>query len=459
MSLLAKKVQKMKKLKIYLFLPILLLLTSSCEDFLDLEPETSLSSAIAFDNIEGIEAGVNGIYSVLHADWVERQYIFAETLSSNVKEVNPISNANYQATLRHENWTDLFNKANYLWSMTFRAIDVGNQILLALPGIEESNGAIIADKRRLQGEVLFIRGMVYFVANRFFGQPQNGLSVPLMLEPFQPGDMPFRATIDEIKAQVLVDLTAAETLMAEVENNNDRATIWAVRALLARVYFDYKNYSEAERYANLVIESGKFSLIDEDPLAAFGTNITSENIFSFLGISIDRAADNLFDRFSLNSNNVQLSVSDPYWELISKDGNDLRTTIAHEDLGAGVASHKYDNRDMNVPYIRLPEMYLIRAESRANQDDLEGGLSDLNRLKQRAGTDPVSYSDKADLLEKIYVDRSLELSMEGDNFHNLKRLEQAIGGYPWEEARYKLVFFIPEKEVQLNPNLIQNDTW
>ena len=67
--------------------------------------------------------------------------------------------------------------------------------------------------------------------------------------------------------------------------------------------------------------------------------------------------------------------------------------------------------------------------------------------------------DRADLLEQIYRERSLEFSMEGDNFHNLKRLEQPIGGLPWEEARFKLVFFIPEKEVQLNPNMVQNDIW
>ena len=43
----------------------------SCERFLALEPETSLSSAKAFDSIEGVEAGINGAYSTLHHEWVE----------------------------------------------------------------------------------------------------------------------------------------------------------------------------------------------------------------------------------------------------------------------------------------------------------------------------------------------------------------------------------------------------
>ena len=451
---------KSNHLNIKAFLLILGLLSMvSCDSFLDLEPETSLSSAVAFDNIEGIEAGINGAYSIIHSDWVERQYIFAECMASTVKEVNALSNTNYSRALRHESWTDLFNISGYFWSMSYGVINVANQILLALPDIEDANDQIIANKQRLQGEALFLRGMSYFVLNRFYADPRNDLSVPVLTEPFQPGDMPSRAPIADVQAQVIADLKAAETLMDGIESNQGRATIWSVRGLLARVYFDYKDYSNAENYANMVIESGKFSLIDGDVMAAYSTGISSENIFTFLGTSIDRAATNLFDRFSLNSNNVQLSVSDAFWEILSQAGDDLRLTVLHEDFGTARACHKYDDRDMNIAYIRLPEMYLIRAESRANNDQLDDALADLNRLRQRAGVDPTSYADKSDLLEKILLDRSLEMSMEGDYLHNMKRLERAVGGYPYEEARYKLVFFIPEKEVQLNSNLVQNDTW
>lgn len=441
------------------FLFITMLFLASCDDFLDLEPETSLSSAVAFDNITGIEAGMNGIYSTLHSDWVERQLIFSECLASTVKEVNPISNANYAKALRHQEWNDLFNAANYLWSLSFSALNIANEILLALPKIEETNAQVTADKTRLQGEALFIRGLTYFVLNRFFADPRNGLSVPLLLEPFQPGDEPFRATSDAVKAQIIEDLKAAESLMQNITSNNGRVTIWGLRGFMARVYFEYEDYTSAETYANNLIENGPFSLIDEDVAAAYSTNVTSENVFTFLSLSNDRAANNLFDRFSLNSNNVQLSVSDPFWDLISSEEDDLRLTVLHEDFNIARACHKYDDRDMNIPYIRLPEIYLIRAESSVNNGKLDDGLADLNRLRQRAGLSPTDYTDEADLLEKIFTDRSLELSMEGDHFHNLKRLKRSIGGYPWEEAQYKLVFFIPETEILLNPNLIQNDFW
>lgn len=449
----------MKSLKIHTTLFFLLLGASSCDSFLEIEPETILSTAVAFDNIEGIEAGINGTYSTLHSDWVERQYIFADCFASNVREVNTLSNLNYQRALRHAEWTDFFNTGNYLWDLSFRGVDLVNQVIEALPAIESSNGQIAQKKDHLLGEALFLRGLIYFVLNRFYGQPQNGLSAPLLSKPFIPGDMPVRATIGEVEARVVADLLEAEILMSNLENNEGRANIWAVKALLARVYFEYKDYANAEAYADQVIRSGKFSLADGNVAAPFSTSISSENIFTFLGNPIDRAAERLFERYSLNSSNVQLSVSDAYWDLISRETNDLRVTVLHQDLGAGVASHKYDNRDMNIPYIRLPEMYLIRAESKVENGNLDGGLEDLNRLRQRAGLAATAYADRADLLNKIFVERSLELSMEGDNYHNLKRLERPIGGFTWEQARVRMVFFIPEREILLNSNLVQNETW
>lgn len=436
----------------------------ACDNFLSLEPETSLSSARAFDNIEGIEAGINGAYSILHQDWVERQFVFAECLAGNVFEVNSLSNSNYQAALRHKDWTDLFNIGNYLWSLSFRAIDLCNQIIAAVPEIPETNQQITTAKRRLTGEAHFLRGLNYFVLNRFFAQPRNNLSVPLLIRPFEPDNKPARATIEEIQNSIISDLEQAEQLMEGVESNNGRATIWAVKALLARVHFEYKNYQSAANYAAEVINGAKIegrrlSLLSGDLKVPFSPAVSTENIFTFIGTPRDRANVALFKMFSLSSSAVELSVSDPFWQKITLEPSDLRLKQLHQDFIVARACLKYDDRDMNIPYIRLPEMYLIRAESNAILDNPNLALVDLNTLRERAGLSPTSYADKEDLLEKIFLERSLELSMEGDNFHNLKRLQRDIDGIPWEEASYKLVFFIPEREIQVNPNLVQNDIW
>lgn len=436
----------------------------ACENFLALEPETSLSSAKAFDSIEGVEAGINGAYSTLHQDWIERQYVFAECLAGNVFEVNSLSNSNYQAALRHKNWTDLFNIGNYLWSLSYRAIDLCNQVIVAIPEIPEPNQQIVNGKNRLSGEAHFLRGLNYFVLNRFYAQPRNGLSVPILTKPFQPGDKPSRASIEVTKETIIADLEKAEQLLTGIESNSGRATIWAVKALLARVHFEYSDYQKAAGYAadvinNATVEGRKLSLLSGDLKPPFTANVTTENIFTFMGNPRDRANIELFKMFSLASSAVELSISTPFWQIISKESKDLRLKQLHQDFNIARACLKYDDRNMNIPYIRLPEMYLIRAESNVMLNNPDPALADLNVLRARAGLPPTTYTSKTDLLEKLLVERSLELSMEGDHLHNLKRLQRPIDGIPWEEAAYKLVFFIPEREIQINPNLIQNDVW
>lgn len=209
-----------------LILPLLLVLTlASCEDFLSIEPETSLSTAIAFDNVEGIEAGINGAYGILQSDWAERQFIFSDCLASNVEIINPINNSNYADVLNHATYTDLLDPGNYLWEMNYQVISLVNTMLLAIPEIEVTDDQVAEQLRQQEGELLFLRGMCYFVLNRFWAQPQNGLSVPVLTEPITIEDQPSRASIEEVKAQVLADLNAAEGKMGDLTANAGRATI------------------------------------------------------------------------------------------------------------------------------------------------------------------------------------------------------------------------------------------
>ncbi|MEO0469478.1 MAG: RagB/SusD family nutrient uptake outer membrane protein [Bacteroidota bacterium] len=448
----------MKKYFIYTCMLLCLMGTTACNDFLNLEPETSLSGALAFDNLEGIEAGINGAYNHLHSDWVERQWIFAECFTNSVYEINPVDNTNYQDVLRHERFTDMQEVGNFLWELSFKAINLSNQIILAIPDVEVRDQVAEASRNRLWGESLFLRGMSYFVLNRFYAQPQNGLSVPLLTEPAFPGDQPARASIEAVESQVIADLEQAAERMKDVANNQGRATIYAVYGMLARASFEYGDDAAAENWASRVID-GPFSLNDGNVSAAYGLTQTSENVFSFLASTQDRAATRLFTRFSGIRSVVMFGIEDDLWDIIQTDTSDLRTKELYNLSPYGEVTTKYDDRNMLIPYLRLPEMYLIRAEARANQNRLDEALADLNRLRQRAGLIATTYSSQQDLLDQILRDRTIEMGLEGDRFHNLKRLQRSIGGLPWSEASYKLVFYLPEKEVRLNPNMIQNEPW
>jgi hypothetical protein len=109
---------------------------------------------------------------------------------------------------------------------------------------------------------------------------------------------------------------------------------------------------------------------------------------------------------------------------------------------------------MNVPLIRLGEVYLTRAESRFNLGNTVGALSDLNQTRRRAGLIDTLTIDP----NQIYYERSKELVFQGDNFFNMKRLQkQKISDdqLPWNDVR--LMYLIPQREMDVNPNLVQNE--
>ena len=123
---------------------------------------------------------------------------------------------------------------------------------------------------------------------------------------------------------------------------------------------------------------------------------------------------------------------------------------------------KYSNGAMNVTIIRLSELYLTRAECKVRV----GGYSDseirndYNILIERAnGEVDNNTTGFQNLINKISLERNIELGFEGDRFHDLKRKKQNfntnLGVYDWNSP--KLIYPIPQQEIDQNPNMIQNE--
>jgi hypothetical protein len=54
----------------------------------------------------------------------------------------------------------------------------------------------------------------------------------------------------------------------------------------------------------------------------------------------------------------------------------------------------------------------------------------------------------------IYLERRRELAFEGFGIHDAKRFKRSIDGLAWNDN--SLVFPIPFRELNANPNLVQN---
>ncbi|MGZ3910310.1 MAG: RagB/SusD family nutrient uptake outer membrane protein, partial [Flavisolibacter sp.] len=111
--------------------------------------------------------------------------------------------------------------------------------------------------------------------------------------------------------------------------------------------------------------------------------------------------------------------------------------------------------DDNYAVLRLAEMYLIRAEARAHQNNIQGGLDDLNVIRNRANAPLVSAATAADLLLAIENENRVEFAFEPHRWFDLIRTGRAAAVLGVTDAR-KYVFPIPTTEIVANPNLTQN---
>ena len=112
--------------------------------------------------------------------------------------------------------------------------------------------------------------------------------------------------------------------------------------------------------------------------------------------------------------------------------------------------------------MRLAELYLIRAEARAQQGKLtgtSGAIADISVLRTRAKAPAVTVSAQADVLLAIERERVYELAFEGQRWYDLVRTGRAqavMSAFtPNWNSRYE-PWPIPQREIQQNPSLTQN---
>jgi hypothetical protein len=73
----------------------------------------------------------------------------------------------------------------------------------------------------------------------------------------------------------------------------------------------------------------------------------------------------------------------------------------------------------NVIVLRLAEMYLIRAEVYARNNDFDNAIADINALRGRAGAILLSagnFSDIGQVLDAVMAEKRLEFAFENGSY-------------------------------------------
>jgi hypothetical protein len=344
-----------------------------------------------------------------------------------------------------------------LWNEAYQYIYSANS------AIEGLNNSTISTnvKNQLLGEAKFVRAFCYFYLVNLFGD------VPKITATDYQSNRSFpRTPATEIYKLITDDLTSSEDLMSATYLSNDkiRPNKWTSAALLSRVYLYNNDWVKAENETSKIINSGMYSLA---PNANVFLKSSSETIWQLYPVFVGYTWDAFYF--------VPSSGSIPNFQITNTlinafENNDQRklnwvgtTTVQSQSYyyPSKYKSKQFNGfQEYNIVF-RLGEIYLIRAEARAQQDNISKSLEDLNLIRTRAGLPNSMANSKSTLLDSIFHERQVELFSEwGHRWFDLKRTGKIgsilapLKGTNWQAS--DTLYPIPLIEIQNNPALKQN---
>ena len=457
-----KKINDLLKIKILIITSAIFCLMSSCKKYIQIAPPSNeATSAVVFSDEQSALSTVMGLYYQMSTNGLTifdgGMSIFAGLSADEFS--NTTVSTTYDPFSKNlippnETTTNL----NRLWRWAYTVIYQTNAII---EGLAKSTALNQSFKDKLTAEAKFCRAFTYFYLVNLYGE------VPLLTSTdFRITSVAPRSSTADIYQLIKTDLLFAENLLAASYPEGDiRPTRFTASALLARLYLFMGDWVNAEIKASLVINSNNYSLATD--LGNVFLAGSSEAIWQLSHTNFNTYEGFTFIPSASASSKPSLALT-PALLNSFEPGDQRKTKWTGSKTVSGVTytyplKYKIKNSSTvsedNMVF-RLAEQYLIRAEARAQQNNISGAQSDLNIIRNRAGLTGTSAIDQASLLLAIEQERRIELFAEwGHRWLDLKRWNQvnAVLGVikpTWNATA--VLYPIPQAEINLNPFLTQN---
>lgn len=398
---------------------------------------------------------------------------------------------------------------NNIWSMYYYTLSRANRVIKFADEIAPASPADAELLQRLKAEALSVRAYCHIQLTAYFStnpKDNSALGVVLANRIITTAESPVRVSNGDVYGSIHADLDAASAIFTSLPaptyanpalyaNNN------FAKAMKARAYALKGDYVNAEIWADDVIATSGISLATfanyRNVFHGDNQPNTTEVIFKLKRtLQQSSQATNMGNAWA--SVNTTLSGS-PFFEIGRSLFNIIPTTdiryqaIVHPTsvIDPGYAtSPDFLNTDKLVlakhpgygavgnlnndhKISRISEMYLIKAEARANANDLTGAATAiqtlLNARFNSAQALPV-YATATDAWKAILTQRRIEFAFEGYRYIDLKRIgslaNEEITRDPADCAingacslplnSYKFTLPIPTVETNANTAIQQN---
>lgn len=417
---------------------------SSCESWVDVTPNDRIAESKAFEQLKGYQKQLNGLYSAMNKNSLYGQNLTAIVdVMAQYYDAPPIYSL-YASYMYEVN--DMKNSMSNIWSQGYRLISNANTIIEHTEG----NDVPLTDvqRKRIRGEALAVRAFMHFDLLRLFGPMPSALneqaipyqvSSKLEVQPIETGQ--------QIMAKIKADLNEAITLLQEtepllipdryeaidIESRPYCMNVFAVKAVLARVYLWEGDRTSAYRLATEVINQAE-PFFPYTPATTAGNEdnrcFASEVLFGMYDTSRQTGIFNALFNPTLGKTYLLTAfggLSGGRLDSWYDDQNDYRYKSWAVDVIDG-SDVLYNSKFKNVPdggtinylvpLVRMGEMYLIAAEC---SDNIEEAYRFVNTLRERRNCHALDINEET-ALENIIAEYRREFLGEGQLFFLYKRL-------------------------------------
>lgn len=476
----------MKKITYIFCLFTMLLGTVSCENFLDITPEGQVDRDKLLSTPAGIEDALYGCYSQLRSQNLYGQELSFGTLDIMAQYLNCRGNSAVTALGNYDYTnTDVKRMFESIWTDMYKNISNVNSII---------NSSLIHSAKDFpftiyRGEALALRAFMHFDLMRIYAEQVTNNA--------DAKGIPYATTFSLVTPDfeklgknyehVLADLAEAEELLKNEKDYEDATdfmkdrqihlNLYAVQALMARVYLTMGNKEKAAEYALKVIDNSGYQLSEKTEVQGDLAGVLSQKETLF-GVYFAEYYNNVKAKlqettsyFSLNPRNDIMSVYER-----EADGLDFRTTAYFTtiDLG-GVATIRLSKLTdiyelQNIPgsrpsdlilgvnMIRMPEMYYIAAEALLDTD-YDKAVALFDEVLAHRGLKTLTEKGKTLTLDLINLERYKEFIGEGQTFFNCKRLNLDIEKYDVNSSSVTIVPANKKNFVVPIPDIENSNRW
>jgi hypothetical protein len=269
---------------------VFIFLFSSCSDFLEETPQTALSTEQVFADKNNIQPYLDGVYFKWKTTRVNRKAYFTLLGTDEIQQGEyQVSTDAPQAGL--DKYDGFYEPASNViaetWNVRWPVVTLSSQALSVLKEMEASASEEELPEIKLYvGQASFYRASVLFELARYWGEVPvaeiNGTHVKLT----------GRKPLDVVYKMIVEDLQTAASdgyLPSTPSATNVRIpTVWAAKAMLAKVYMSaqeesgYRDIAKAKTLLQEIKDLGGFRLINNYANLWTGTSdVTAEVIYSF----------------------------------------------------------------------------------------------------------------------------------------------------------------------------------